>query len=65
MGNDSEGFAMTDLTPRQILDAMERALDTVARRFASRKADQRSENAQVRRELDDSADQTFEGRRNC
>jgi len=54
---------MTDLTIRQILDAMTRALDTTARRFASQKTDQGSEDAQRRRELDDSADQTFESRR--
>jgi hypothetical protein len=51
---------MTDLTIRQILDAMTRALDTTARRFASQNADQESENTQPRRELADSADQTFE-----
>jgi hypothetical protein len=51
---------MTDLTIRQILDAMTRALDTTARRFASQS---RSENAQPRQELEDSADQKFEGRR--
>ena len=50
---------MTDLTPRQILDAIERALDRTARRFASQKVDQVSESAQPRRELDDSADQSF------
>jgi hypothetical protein len=54
---------MTDLTIRQILDAMTRALDTTARRFANQKADQISDKAQSRRELDDSADQTFESRR--
>ena len=51
---------MTDLTPRQILDAIERTLDRVAGRFASQKV---GENAKQRRELDDSADQTFESRR--
>ena len=51
---------MTDLTIRQILDAMTRALDTTARRFANQN---RSENAQPRRELEDSADQSFESRR--
>jgi hypothetical protein len=51
---------MTDLTPRQMLDAIERALDRVAARFASQKV---GENAEQRRELDDSADQTFETRR--
>jgi hypothetical protein len=50
---------MTDLTIRQILDAMTRALDTTARRFADQKADQGTENTQPRRELDDSADQSF------
>jgi hypothetical protein len=54
---------MTDLTPRQILDAVERALDAVARRFANQKAHQITENPQPRRELDDSADQTFENGR--
>jgi hypothetical protein len=54
---------MTDLTIRQILDAMTRALDTTARRFANQKADQISENPQSRRELEDSAGQTFESRR--
>jgi len=54
---------MTDLTPRQILDAIERTLDRVAGRFASQKADQASDDAQPRRELDDSADQTFKSRR--
>jgi hypothetical protein len=54
---------MTDLTIRQILDAMTRALDTTARRFADKKLDQGSEATQPRRELDDSADQTFESRR--
>jgi len=54
---------MTDLTIRQILDAMSRALDTTARRFANQKSDQASDDAQPRRELDDSADQTFERRR--
>jgi hypothetical protein len=54
---------MTDLTPRQILDAIERALDTTARRFANRKPDQTARNPQPRRELDDSADQPFESGR--
>jgi hypothetical protein len=54
---------MTDLTIRQILDAMTRALDTTARRFANQKSDQVGENPQPRRELEDSADQTFERRR--
>jgi hypothetical protein len=54
---------MTDLTPRQILDAIERTLDRVAGRFANRKADQGSDNAQLGRGLEDSADQTFESRR--
>jgi len=53
---------MTDLTMRQILDAMTRALDTTARRFANQKTDQNTEKIQPRRELDDSADQTFESR---
>jgi hypothetical protein len=51
---------MTDLTIRQILDAMTRALDTTARRFANQNRD---ENVQPRRELEDSADQSFESRR--
>jgi hypothetical protein len=54
---------MTDLTPRQILDAIERALNTTARRFANRKPDQTAGNTQPRRELEDSADQSFERRR--
>jgi hypothetical protein len=54
---------MTDLTIRQILDAMTRALDTTARRFASQKTDQTSENLPPRRELEDSGDQSFESRR--
>jgi hypothetical protein len=54
---------MTDLTIRQILDAMTRALDTTARRFANQKAEQASENPQARPVLEDSADQTFESRR--
>ena len=54
---------MTDLTIRQILDAMTRALDTTARRFAEKKTDQISENTQQRRELEDSANQSFESRR--
>ena len=54
---------MTDLTPRQILDAIERALDRTARRFANQKTDQEGENARLRRELEDSADQTFESKR--
>jgi hypothetical protein len=32
-------WVTSDMTTRQILDAMTRALDTVARRFAERKAD--------------------------
>ena len=54
---------MTDLTIRQILDAMTRALDTTARRFANQKADKINEDTQSRRELEDSADQSFESRR--
>ncbi len=54
---------MTDLTARQILDAMSEALDRVARRFANQKPDQISENPQPRRGLEDSADQSFESRR--
>ena len=54
---------MTGLTPRQILDAMERALDRVACRFADQKTDRVSENPQPRPALNDSADQTFESRR--
>jgi hypothetical protein len=53
---------MTDLTIRQILDAMTRALDTTARRFANQKPDQISESTQPRRELEDSGDQGFERR---
>jgi hypothetical protein len=34
--------AINDMTPRQILDAMSRALDTVARRFAEQKPNQMS-----------------------
>ena len=37
-----KGPAINDMTPRQILDAMSRALDTVARRFAEQKPDQMS-----------------------
>jgi hypothetical protein len=54
---------MTDLTPRQMLDAIERALDTIARRFANQKTHQIGEIAQPGRELEDSGDQTFESRR--
>lgn len=53
---------MTDLTIRQILDAMTRALDTTARRFANQKPDQISENPRPPRGLEDSADQNFESR---
>jgi hypothetical protein len=41
-GLKEKGPAIGDMTPRQILDAMTRALDTVARRFAERKSDQMS-----------------------
>jgi hypothetical protein len=34
--------AINDMTPRQILDAMARALDRVARRFTDQKLDQSS-----------------------
>jgi len=34
--------AINDMTPRQILDAMTRALDRAAQRFAERKSDQMS-----------------------
>ena len=50
---------MTDLSIRQILDAMTRALDTTARRFATQKPAQINENPQPPRELEDSADQAL------
>jgi hypothetical protein len=40
---DEKRPAINDMTPRQILDAMTRALDRVARRFADQKVDQSSE----------------------
>jgi hypothetical protein len=50
---------MTDLTPRQILYAMERALDKIARRFANQKpTEQRQQQT-----LGEAADQSFESRR--
>jgi len=54
---------MTDLTPRQILDAMERALDKVARRFANQKPERPSEHSQPHAELEDAADQSFDSGR--
>jgi hypothetical protein len=54
---------MGDMTPRQILDAIERALDTTARRFANRKPDQTTPNTQPRPALEDAGDQSFESRR--
>jgi hypothetical protein len=53
---------MTDLTPRQILDAMERALDKIARRFANQKPDQMTEQPQ-RQTLEEAADQSFDNGR--
>jgi hypothetical protein len=50
---------MTDLTIRQILDAMTHALDETARRFAEQKSKRLSENTQPRQELDEAADQSF------
>jgi hypothetical protein len=35
-----KGPAISDMTPRQILDAMTRALDRVARRFAEQRPEQ-------------------------
>jgi hypothetical protein len=54
---------MTDLTIRQILDAMARALDKTARRFANQKPDQMSENPRPYPALDDAGDQRYESRR--
>jgi hypothetical protein len=54
---------MTDLTIRQILDAMTRALDETARRFANQKPERLSEHPQPHRELDDGADQRFDSGR--
>jgi hypothetical protein len=54
---------MTDLTIRQILDAMTRALDTTARRFADQKPQQTGGNAQPRPVLEDTGNQSYESRR--
>jgi hypothetical protein len=54
---------MTDLTIRQILDAMTRALDETARRFADRKPERLSGKPQPPKELEDAADQSFDSGR--
>jgi len=54
---------MTDLTIRQILDAMTRALDETACQFADQKPKQLSENSRPRQELDEAPDQSFDSGR--
>jgi len=54
---------MTDLSIRQILDAMARALDKTASRFASQKTDQMNEPMQRRQGLEDAAGQSYENQR--
>jgi hypothetical protein len=63
MGDDREGFVMTDLTPRQILDAMARALDKTARRFADQKPNQMGEKSRPHQALEDAGDQSFDNGR--
>jgi hypothetical protein len=40
MGDDRKGEAVTELTPRQILDAVDRALEKAARQFANEKTEE-------------------------
>ncbi|MBV8752425.1 MAG: hypothetical protein JO328_06160 [Hyphomicrobiales bacterium] len=54
---------MTDLTIRQILDAMTRALDETARHFAKQKSKRAREHPQLRSELEDAADQNYDSGR--
>jgi hypothetical protein len=54
---------MTDLTIRQILDAMTRALDETARHFADKKPERASEDRQSHPELEGAADQSFDNGR--
>jgi hypothetical protein len=54
---------MTEMTIRQILDAMARALDKTASRFANQKPDQMKEHTERRQALEDAADQSYESRR--
>ena len=56
---------MTDLTIRQILDAMTRALDETARHFAEQKSKRLSEHPLPYPELEDAADQSFDSGRAC
>jgi hypothetical protein len=54
---------MTDLTPRQILDAMARALDKTARRFADQKPNQMGEKSRSHQALENAGDQSFDNGR--
>jgi len=54
---------MTDLTIRQILDAMTQALDETARHFAEQKSKRLSGYLQQHVELEDEADQSFDSGR--
>jgi hypothetical protein len=54
---------MTDMTLRQILDAMARALDKTASRFANQKPDQMNEHSERGQALEDAADQSYKSRR--
>lgn len=54
---------MTDLTIRQILDAMTRALDETARRFAEQKPKRLGEHAQPHSEPEDGSYQSFDSGR--
>jgi hypothetical protein len=54
---------MTDLTIRQILDAMTRALDETAQHFADKKLERVGENPQPGSEPKDAADQNFDNGR--
>jgi hypothetical protein len=46
VGYDREGFTMTELTPREILEAIRRGLEETARRFTDRKPDEMKKHPQ-------------------
>jgi hypothetical protein len=56
LGDHQQGHAMTDLTPRQILDAIREALEETGRRYAREKGGQTPEPSQPKPSTDVAAE---------
>jgi hypothetical protein len=63
MVDDRKGLSMTDLTPREILEAIRRGLEETARRFAGRGADAIDEQRKPPHPIDRIDDRTPQSRR--